>query len=165
MEIQPKHTYPTLGNLQVKYNQSNKKNKIIGLSVLKNKMNILFGIISIVSVALAAFMFITLSNSGETQEQKVAREKREIISEINAIAVVPQDAPLESITVAKINDISQILSNRANAIFFENGKNGDYFIIYNNHNKVVLYRRSERKIVNIASTRPQEIPPSDGISQ
>lgn len=169
MQVQPKPqpTYPTLGNPQVKYNQPKKKNRDIDLSFLKNKntKNILFGIISVVAVAVVAFMFITLTTSGETQEQRDAREKREIVSEINAIAIVPQDAPLESITVAKINDINLILSNSANAVFFENGKNGDYFVIYNNHSKVILYRRSERKIVNIASTRPQEITPGEGISQ
>lgn len=169
MQVQPKPqpTYPTIGNPQIKYSQPKKKGRNLDLGFLKNRntKNIVFGIISIVAVAVVAFMFITLTTSGETQEQRDAREKREIVSEINAIAIVPQDTPLESITVAKINDINLILSNSANSVFFENGKNGDYFVIYNNHSKVILYRRSERKIVNIASTRPQEITPGEGISQ
>lgn len=161
--------YPQPVNPQLKLNQKKGRSKGMNFDFLNNKStkNIILGIVSVFAVALIAFLIISsglLGSFGETAEQRDEREKRQILSEISSIAIVPTDAPFESVTVAKINDINLILSNSENATFFENGRNGDYFVIYNNNSKVVLYRKEERKIVNIASTKPQEISP-EGISQ
>jgi hypothetical protein len=153
-------------NPQLKLNQKKQRSKNLNFDFLNNKStkNIILGVVSVFAVALIAFLVISSGLLGPFGETADERERREIISEISSIAVVPVDAPFESVTVAKINDINLILSNSENASFFENGSNGDYFVIYNNNSKVVLYRREVRKIVNIASTKPQEISPG-GITQ
>lgn len=69
--------------------------------------------------------------------------QRELIAEVSAKIMLPQD---EKPTVAVVSDINRLKDQQ----FFSSGQNGDVVLIYMNSKKAILYRPAEKKIVEVA---------------
>lgn len=69
--------------------------------------------------------------------------QRELITEVSSKIMLPKE---EKPTVAIVSDINRLKDQQ----FFANGQNGDVVLIYMNSKRAILYRPSEKKIVEVA---------------
>ncbi len=67
-----------------------------------------------------------------------------LLSEIGQFMSLPAD---EKPTVATVTDVEKIKSQS----FFRNAQNGDSVIIYSEAKKAILYRKSEKKIIEVGT--------------
>lgn len=108
---------------------------------MKKKLNskiIKFVIILIVvSGCVALYYFYKHQNAPLTTEQ----EADNLVSELGKFIMLPDERP----SVALVTDKSQ-LSNQA---FFNNAENGDKVLIFLKAKKAIIYRPSNKKIVEI----------------
>lgn len=70
-------------------------------------------------------------------------ETRTLVAKVGTIIDLPKG---EEPTVATITDVNQLQDQ----LFFIKAKNGDKVILYTNSGKVILYRPSENKIIDVA---------------
>lgn len=75
------------------------------------------------------------------------KEQETLIAKVGQLIALPDEEP----TVATVNDKSQ-LSGQA---FFSNAEEGDKVLIYTNATKVVLYRPSENRVVEVGTVNIQ----------
>ena len=80
----------------------------------------------------------TTSNGPLTDDRQ-----RELIAEVSSRIMLPTD---EKPTVAIVSDINRLKDQQ----FFSSGQNGDVVLIYMNSKKAILYRPTEKKIVEVA---------------
>jgi len=78
-----------------------------------------------------------------TGGQLTDERQRELITEVAAKIMLPAD---EKPTVAVVSDINRLKDQQ----FFTSGQNGDVVLIYMNSRKAILYRPSEKKIIEVA---------------
>ncbi len=81
--------------------------------------------------------------------------QRQLLSEVSARILLPQD---ETPTIAMVSDIDRLKDQP----FFAGGQNGDVVLIYMNAKKAILYRPSEKKVIEVA---PINLDNVDGMSQ
>lgn len=114
----------------------------------------LFGILFLISALALVWMYrqqqdLKLQNYNLSEEKKLNQEKKEINSEEDLLArlaqimIMPEDKPV-IYTVKGVETLSQTKP------FYKNSKNGDRILLYKN--RAILYRPSEDKIVNFASS-------------
>ena len=84
-----------------------------------------------------------LKNYKANPEEAASQEIQKLVDEVSKLIDVPQD---ETPTVATVTDPEK-LNDQA---FFTNVKEGDKVLIYNNSKKAILYRPSEKKVLNFA---------------
>lgn len=83
------------------------------------------------------------SKKGPTASQKGEQEAiAQLVKEVGKLIDLPAN---ETPTVATVTDVNKL---KAEA-FFQNAKNGDKVLIYQNAKKVILYNPSAKKIVNV----------------
>ena len=87
---------------------------------------------------------------------QVQAEVDALVAEVGKLIVLPSD---ERPTVATITDVEKVKDQA----FFKNAQNGDKVLIYTNARKAILYRESEKKVievgaVNINQASPQASP-------
>jgi len=75
---------------------------------------------------------------------EVQAETDALVAEVGKLIALPTD---EKPTVATITDIDKIKDQP----FFKNAKNGDKVLIYTTANKAILYRPSERRIIEVGA--------------
>jgi hypothetical protein len=75
--------------------------------------------------------------------QLTDERQRELITEVSAKIMLPQD---EKPTVAVVSDINRLKDQQ----FFSAGQNGDVVLIYMSSKKAILYRPADKKIVELA---------------
>lgn len=96
-----------------------------------------------------------LNNLKQQQaEQKPVDETTSLLEELAQILVLPEN---ENPTIATVSDLSKL----GGQPFFESAAVGDKVIIYSQSKKAILYRPSEKKVINIAPLTadiPQEQP-------
>jgi len=78
---------------------------------------------------------------GQTQ---VAAEVDALIAEVGKLIALPSD---EKPTVATVTDVEKVKEQP----FFTNAQNGDKVLIYTNAKKAILYRPSEKRIVEVGA--------------
>lgn len=95
------------------------------------------------------------SNSNREASNKMQAEKdvTSLLKEVSSFMVLPEEVP----TVATITDAEKVSAQP----FFKNAMNGDRVIIFANAKKAILYRPSEKKIIdvgaiNVNSNKPEE---------
>lgn len=71
-------------------------------------------------------------------------EADKLISEVALLIALPTD---EKPTVVTVTDLEKV----KNEPFFKNAKNGDIVLIYNNARKAILFRPSERRIIEVGA--------------
>ena len=87
-------------------------------------------------------------SKGQVQAQA---EVDALISEVGSLIALPSD---EKPTVATITDVEKLREQT----FFKNAANGDKVLIYTNAKKAILYRPSEKKVLEVGAVniRQQE---------
>jgi len=91
---------------------------------------------------------------------EVQAETDALIAEVGKFIALPTD---EKPTVATITDVDKLKDQP----FFKNAKNGDKIFIYTTANKAILYRPSEKRIIEVGSVNiggQAEATPSEGSS-
>ncbi len=83
-----------------------------------------------------------LGLSKGTQDIQVETDK--LISDIGKIMILPSD---EKPTIATVTDLEKVKDQA----FFKNAKNGDKVLIYTNAKKVILFRPSENRIIEVGA--------------
>ncbi len=76
--------------------------------------------------------------------QAIQAETEKLLAEVGKLISLPND---EKPTIATVSDVEKV----KNQPFFKNAKNGDKVIIYTNAKKAILYRPSEKKIVEVGA--------------
>lgn len=110
-------------------------------------------------ILAVVFVLIGIAGVGIYQYTKVTKElstmktssngpltddrQRELIAEVSSRIMLPGD---EKPTVAVVSDINRLKDQQ----FFANGQNGDVVLIYMTSKKAVLYRPTDKKIVEVA---------------
>lgn len=74
-----------------------------------------------------------------------------LVKEVGKLIALPQD---EKPTVATVTDVAKVKDQQ----FFKNALNGDKVLIYTNNKKAILYRPSEKKIVEVGSVNINQQP-------
>ncbi len=78
---------------------------------------------------------------GQAQAQA---ESDKLISEVSLLIALPTD---EKPTIATVSDVSKVQDQP----FFKNAKNGDKVLIYTNAKKAILYRPTEKRIIEVGA--------------
>lgn len=124
-------------------------NKPVGSRI--SILTVLVVLIVIMMGAVIAFLAIqsqkTAKELKQLKEGQVSAspndETKQLLDEVSKILVLPQN---ETPTIATVSDLSKL----AGQPFFEAAAVGDKVIIYSTSKKAILYRPSEKKVINIA---------------
>jgi hypothetical protein len=119
---------------------------------------------ALVIVALAVFggfyfyKYQDLNNKFQEQTQSVDDKKAKYIDEISKLYALPEKDK-EDPTFALISDQTNLDELKKISSFYENSQPGDVILLYKDSNIAILYRPSEKKIINtdtyvIATTNP-----------
>jgi hypothetical protein len=84
---------------------------------------------------------------------QIQSEVDSLISEVDKLIVLPAD---EKPTVVTITDVEKVKDQP----FFRNAKNGDKVLIYTNAKKAILYRQSEKKVIEVGAVNINQVSPS-----
>lgn len=125
--------------------------RYIGIKIFKNKSLVLS--ILFLAIAIAAFYFydqnrkaqVLLNNPAQTTEN----ETNKLIEEIGALMVLPEG---EKPTLISVVDKEKVKDQP----FFAKAENGDKVLVYTAAKKAILYRPSNKKIIEIG---PVDIAP------
>src|SRR4051812_37626446 len=115
---------------------------------MSKNTKIIIGILIIIVVALV----ITLNRSKKpapatadaTQQQTAAAEVQKMLEEVGKHIVLPTD---EVPTAAVVSDLSKLKGQP----FFERAALGDVVLVYANAKRVILWRPSAQKIVEVSA--------------
>lgn len=100
----------------------------------------IIGVVAAVSVVKSKPEILGLSK-GQVQIQA---EADALVAEVKKLIDLPKD---EKPTVATVTDIDKVKDQP----FFKNAKNGDKVIIYTNAKKAILYRQTEKRIIEVGA--------------
>jgi hypothetical protein len=84
----------------------------------------------------------TATQLATISQQSTQAEDEQLMKDVGALIILPAEEP----TIATVTDKEQL----ANQPFFVQAQNGDKVIIYTASKKAILYRPSDKKIVDIA---------------
>ncbi len=135
--------------MQETVNEPKAKGK--GLSTLKNLFLIL--IIFVVGGGVTAYavtMYPEVLGLSKGQAQAQA-EVDTLVAEVGKLLALPMD---EKPTVATITDVEKLKEQ----VFFKNAMNNDKVLIYTKAKKAILYRPSEKKIVEVGAVNINQQP-------
>lgn len=126
---------------------------------LVSPMSLPFVFILSLMLLSALFMVNMVRKSPETfgllkGPEILQKEQEELVAQVGSLISLPED---EQPTVATVSDKSQL----GEQIFFKNAEDGDKVLIYANASKVVLYRPSENRVVEVGTVNIQQV--SDGV--
>lgn len=114
----------------------------------KKKMGVIIGIASLLGlliIAVTGFIFVDRKqNEFRTihSPEKAEAEAKNLVAKVSQIYILPLEIP----TVATVTDKSKL----SDQVFFANAKEGDKVLIFSQNKKVVLYRESTNKIIDVA---------------
>jgi hypothetical protein len=118
-------------------------------SVKSKKQMVLIGVLvllMLVSLGAALYFWNDARDAkNETPDAVAANniaETERVVRELGDIIILSEDSP----TVARVEDPSVL--KKSNPDFYENIQVGDYLVLY--PQRAVIYRSSEKKIINIA---------------
>lgn len=92
----------------------------------------------------------------KTAEQ-VQAETQSLVEEVGKLMTLPTD---ENPTIATVSDVEKVKSQN----FFKNAANGDRLLIYANSRKAILYRPSEKKIIEVGAVNINQATPGPSTS-
>ncbi len=137
------------------------KAKSKALSTFKNLFLILIVFVvggGVTAYAVTKYPQVLGLSKGQAQAQA---EVDMLIAEVGKLLALPTD---EKPTVATITDVDKLKEQ----VFFKNAMNNDKVLIYTKAKKAILYRPSEKKIVEVGAVninqqpRPEAQTPVDG---
>jgi nitrogen fixation-related uncharacterized protein len=115
----------------------------------KTKLIFITCIVLIVLLAVAAGFFFWQYKNSQKDEGEAASQR--IISQVGDLYMLPGG---EEPTVAEIRDKSKLKDQS----FFDNAKDGDYLLVYQEAKIALLYRESDGKLVNVGPVSTGEDP-------
>lgn len=153
IQQQPMSTASVMGKKPASVTQPNRVSMIVA--------GILFAGLA---TGFAGMSYLYLQEKAKTSGQesvlgtKEQREYTEIITEIRGLVNLPED---EKINVARIDNPETL--KQQNPEFYVNAKNGQYLAVMPSSQRVLIYDREARKIVNFSSysIRVELIPEKD----
>ncbi|HET7098669.1 MAG TPA: hypothetical protein VFI61_00305 [Patescibacteria group bacterium] len=80
----------------------------------------------------------------DASQAKQQAEANKLVAEVGLLIALPEG---EKPTVATVSDIDKVKDQP----FFKNAKNGDKVLIYTNAKKAILYRPSEKRIIEVGA--------------
>lgn len=94
---------------------------------------------------------------GLSTANQAEAEAARILREIGALMTLPEG---ENPTIATVTDVEKLKEQQ----FFRNAQNGDKVLIYPNSRRVILYRSSEKRIIEVGAVNinQQATPAPDG---
>lgn len=104
---------------------------------------ILVIIIFVVGVGAGYMVYNKLSEKNSNIDEGVDKQVTEILDEVGSIIFLPKD---ETPTVMSVMDVESL--KKENEEFYKDVIKGDILIIYSD--KAIIFRREEKKIVNVA---------------
>lgn len=113
-------------------------------TAVKRLLTILLVIsIFIVGVGSGYLVYNKLSEKNSKEDGSVDKQITEILEELGSLILLPKD---ETPTVMSIMDVDSL--KKENEEFYKDVIKGDILIIYSD--KAIVFRREEKKIVNVA---------------
>lgn len=114
--------------------------------------------LGVLAVALIASIVgnVSLANQVKTlKDPQGAAENqiRKVVADVGKLIVLPQN---ETPTIATVSDLAPLKSQP----FFTNAALGDQVLIYTNARKVILWRPTENKIIEVAPLTINSLPAS-----
>jgi hypothetical protein len=79
-----------------------------------------------------------------------------LVDEISTIMLLPED---ETPSLLTVTDLERLRDQK----FYENAKNGDKVLVYRFARKAILYRPSERRIIEVGTVNVQETGDTAGV--
>ena len=110
---------------------------------LKSKLFIILLVLTAVGIGTTINFYRQLSELKNNPQISIQKEVKSVVAEISKIMILPVG---EDPTVATVADPEKLKGQS----FFVNAKKDDKVLIYTNAKKAILYRPSERKIVEVA---------------
>lgn len=104
---------------------------------------ILVIVIFVVGVGSGYLVYNRLSEKNSKENGSVDKQITEILNELGSLILLPKD---ETPTVMSIMDVEEL--KKDNEEFYKDVIKGDILIIYSD--KAIIFRREEKKIVNVA---------------
>lgn len=104
---------------------------------------ILVIVIFVVGVGSGYMVYNRLSEKNSKENGSVDKQITEILDELGSLILLPKD---ETPTVMSVMDVESL--KKENEEFYKNVIKGDILIIYSD--KAIVFRREEKKIVNVA---------------
>jgi len=102
-------------------------------------------IIALVVVALLVAVAFFYHKYKTAVAANPATQQNSIISQVDSLAVTPSEQP----QVAMVKDAAKLTSG----VLAEKAENGDAILVYNKSDFIILYRPSERKIVDMLTVQ------------
>jgi hypothetical protein len=118
--------------------------------------------ILVIALISAGGMYYLARNKPEVlglakNAEQVQAETRNLIEEVGMLMTLPSD---ENPTIATVSDVEKVKSQN----FFRNAANGDRLLIYANSRKAILYRPSEKKIIEVGAVNINQATPGPSTS-
>ena len=104
--------------------------------------SILFGLAILLSIGAAGYYYWQYSDLRKHPEKLATQTALDLKKEVSRIILLPDEEP----QIAVVQDVDQLKREQS---FFDNAKNGDKVLIFSVAKKAVLYRPSERKIIEV----------------
>ncbi|MFZ1721288.1 MAG: LytR C-terminal domain-containing protein [Microgenomates group bacterium] len=111
----------------------------------KHFIKIAVGVLVVASVATAGYFYWRLE---QERSQNPSYEIEEVVAQVGKHMVLPEGTPV----LATVTD-KNALTEQA---FFQKAEDGDKVLIYPDAQRVILYRPSVRKIIDVTSVRTQQ---------
>lgn len=112
-----------------------------------------FVVLALIGLATGGYFFFQYQKTNKELQniktdpsilQKAAQEDiKKLVAEVGKLIVLPEG---EDPTVATVTDIEKL----KNEVFFQKAKNGDKVLIYTQAKKAILFRESQKKIIEVA---------------
>lgn len=104
-------------------------------------LKLLYVLIILILAGVATFFFFQYQDLKNNPERAVEQEVTQLTNEIGRFMALPDETP----TIATVEDASRLESQP----FFDRAENGDKILIYTEAKQAIIYRESERKIINV----------------
>lgn len=102
---------------------------------------VIYAVVIVILLAVAGYFFWQYQDLRNNPERAMEREVTQLTSEIGRFMELPDETP----TIATVEDVSRLESQP----FFDRAENGDKILIYTEARQAIIYRESERKIINV----------------
>lgn len=128
----------------------------IGVKKLKAPTFLMVMVVFLIGVGLTAYLVriypqVLGLSKGQAQLQA---EVDTLLMEVGKLIALPSD---EKPTIATVSDVEKVKEQA----FFKNAQNGDKVLIYTNAKKAILYRPSEKKVVEVGSVNINQQPKTE----
>jgi hypothetical protein len=140
--------------------ETHKKKRVGKLKRPSNRLLIIGGVVLVVlggSIGTSIYFFSKYKDVKATNDKVVVAEatKDSVVKAVAKIYAVPNEEP----TLARVNNPAELSKDQS---FFAPSQEGDYVLVYPKAKLAILYRASEKKIINVG---PVSVAPGETTKQ